>query len=54
MPTHQYVQHDWPPGVWAVILLTMATVVVVGMGLFLLAANRPKHSHGPGEHHPRT
>jgi hypothetical protein len=54
MPAHQYVQHDWSPAMWAMILLIMATLVVVGMGLFLLAANRPKQSHGPHEHHPRT
>ena len=54
MPAQQYVQHDWPPEVWAVILLVMATLVVVGMGMFLVAANRPKHHHGPGRHHPQT
>ena len=49
MLTQQYVQHDWPPFLWAAVLLTMATLVVVGMGLFLVLANRPKrHRHsGP-------
>ncbi len=49
MLTQQYVQHDWPPALFALMLLTMATLVVVGMGLFLVLANRPKrHRHsGP-------
>jgi len=40
MPTHQYVQHDWPPAVFALMLLAMATIVVVGMCVFLIGANR--------------
>ena len=52
----QYVQHDWPPALYAALLLALAILVVVGMGLFLLAANRPKHLRhsgvqGPGMRH---
>ena len=49
MPTHQYVQHDWPPALWAVLLLILAILVVVGMGLFLWGAARPKQAHFSGE-----
>ncbi|MBL0746385.1 hypothetical protein [Nocardioides baculatus] len=49
MPAHQYVQHDWPPALWALLLLVLATVVVIGMGLFLWGAARPKHSQFSGE-----
>lgn len=48
MRTYQYVQHDWPPLVWAVVLLTLATLVVAAMGLFLLAANRDKRARHTG------
>lgn len=40
---HQYVQHDWSPAMWAGMLMILATVVVIGMGMFLVAAQRPKH-----------
>jgi hypothetical protein len=40
MPTDQYIQHDWPPAVFALMLLAMAVFVVVGMGVFLLGASR--------------
>ena len=43
---HPYVQHDWSPAMWAMMLTVLASVVVVGMGLFLVAAQRPKHEHG--------
>ena len=44
MPAHQYVQHDWPPALWAVLLLVLSIMVVVGMCLFLLGAARPKRA----------
>ena len=47
---NQYVQHDWPPFVWAVILLSMAALVVAGMGMFLLAANRAKRDRNTAAH----
>jgi hypothetical protein len=40
MSAYQYVQHDWPPGLFALMLLGMATFVVVGMCVFLIGANR--------------
>lgn len=48
MHTYQYVQHDWPPFLWAVVLLTAATLFVVGMGLFLVGANRSKRARHSG------
>jgi hypothetical protein len=42
MLTQQYVQHDWSPSIFAAMLAALAVLVVVGMGIFLLAANRPK------------
>ena len=48
MPAHQYVQHDWPPALWALLLLVLATLVVVGMGLFLWGAARPKRAQFSG------
>ena len=47
MPTHQYMQHDWPPALYALMLLAMAITVVVGMCLFLLFATRPQQPHHP-------
>ena len=43
---HQYIQHDWSPAMWAMMLTVLATVVIVGMGLFLVAAQRVKRDHG--------
>jgi len=40
MSTYQYVQHDWPPAVFALMLLAMAAFVVIGMAVFLVGANR--------------
>ena len=40
MLTQQYVQHDWPPAVFALMLLALAALVVVGMLMFLVGANR--------------
>lgn len=45
MHAYQYVQHDWSPTTWAALLLILATLVVVGVGIFLLGATRPKKSH---------
>lgn len=60
MPTDQYVQHDWPPAVFALMLLAMAVFVVVGMGVFLIGANREQRGwtarhatpHGRRPHRP--
>jgi hypothetical protein len=52
MSTHQYAQHDWPPMLFAVLLLVMAVFFVVGMGLFLLAANREQRGT-TARHAPR-
>lgn len=53
---HQYVQHEWSPALWALILAILAVLVVVGMSLFLLGAARPKRYHfsGDGGSEPRT
>jgi hypothetical protein len=40
MRTDQYIQHDWPPAVFALMLLAMAVFVVVGMAVFLMGATR--------------
>lgn len=53
MLTQQYVQHDWSPAIFAAMLATMAVLVVVGMGVFLIAANRPKHLRHSGVQAPR-
>jgi hypothetical protein len=60
MLTEQYAQHDWSPMLFATLLLAMAFFVVVGMGLFLLGANREQRGttarhtrhegHGPLPH----
>ena len=36
MLTHQYAQHDWSPTLAALVFLTTAVLLVVGMGLSLL------------------
>lgn len=48
MPAHQYVQHEWSPALWAVLLSILAIMFVVGMGLFLWGAARPKQAHFSG------
>lgn len=60
MLTHQYAQHDWSPTYFALVLLAMAVLVVVGMGIFLIGANREQRGfsarharrdeHGPLPH----
>lgn len=55
MSTHQYVQHDWSPTSFALVLLAAAVLVVVGMGIFLIGANREQRGntarHAQGEKH---
>lgn len=48
MLTQQYVQHDWSPGLFAALLAILAALVVIDMGVFLLAANRPKRLRHSG------
>lgn len=48
LPTHQYVQHDWAPLVYAEGLTVMAVLVVLGMCAFLLGATRAKQAHAAG------
>ena len=40
----QYVQHDWSPAIWAILLTVLATAVTVGMALFIWGATRPKRT----------
>lgn len=56
MTVHQYVQHEWSPALWAVLLSILAIMFVVGMGLFLWGAARPKQAHfsGAGDVKERT
>lgn len=54
MLTQQYVQHDWSPGLFAAMLATLAVLVVVGMSVFLLAANRPKRMRHSEVRHSHT
>ena len=42
---HQYTQHEWSPTVWAVLLLAMVTLVIIGMCVFLLFATRQQQPH---------
>ena len=53
MHTHQYAQHDWSPTMAALMFFALAVLFVIGMGLFLLAANREQRGttarHAP--HH---
>jgi len=52
VPMSQYTQHDWSPTMAALLFLALAVLFVIGMGLFLLAANREqrgttaRHAHG--------
>jgi hypothetical protein len=47
-----YTQHDWSPTLFALVFLALAILFVIGMGLFLLGANREqrgftaRHAHG--------
>jgi hypothetical protein len=40
MYVHQYVQHDWSPLAWALMLAGLAVAVFTVMALFLLFATR--------------
>ena len=54
---HQYAQHDWTPTSSALVFFAMAVLFLIGMGLFLIAANREqrgttaRHARG-GKHGP--
>ncbi|HYJ26845.1 MAG TPA: hypothetical protein VEW73_03965 [Nocardioides sp.] len=58
MLTQQYAQHDWSPTLAALVFLTIAILLVVGMGLsLLLGATREQRGttarhagHGPVAH----
>jgi len=60
MLPQQYTQHDWSPTLFALVFLTMAILFVVGMGMFLIGANREQRGttarhagtdkHGPLPH----
>lgn len=58
MLSQQYVQHDWSPTLFALVFLTLAVLFVVGMGLFLLGANREqrgttaRHARAHDKHGP--
>ena len=50
-----YTQHDWSPTLFALVFLTLAILFVVGMGVFLLGANREQRGftarHARGDKH---
>jgi len=46
----QYIQHDWSPATYAVLLLVLATLVVVGMLLFLANAHRQQRGFSARHH----
>ena len=50
-----YTQHDWSPTLFALVFLTLAIHFVVGMGVFLLGANREQRGftarHARGDKH---
>ena len=48
----QYTQHDWSPTMAALLFLALAVLFVIGMGLFLLAANREQRGT-TARHAPR-
>ena len=47
---HQYIQHDWSPALYAVLLLILATAVVTGMLLFLREATRQQRGWSARHH----
>jgi hypothetical protein len=55
---HQYVQHDWQPTSIALVFFAMAALFLIGMGIFLIGANREqrgttaRHAHGGKAHGP--
>ena len=54
----QYTQHDWSPTMAALLFLALAVLFVIGMGLFLLGANREqrgftaRHTRSAERHGP--
>jgi hypothetical protein len=48
---HQYIQHGWSPALYAVLLLSMATLFVVGMLLFLFEVSRQQRGVSARHHH---
>ena len=52
MHTHQYAQHDWSPATAALFFLALAVLFLIGMGLFLLGANREQRGT-TARHAPR-
>ncbi|MBD3924182.1 hypothetical protein IEZ26_06080 [Nocardioides cavernae] len=55
MPIVQYTQHDWPPGSYALVFFAAAALFLVGMGIFLIGANREQRGttarHARGDKH---
>jgi len=47
MGNEQYVQHDWSPLVWALMLTGMVIAVLAAMTLFLVMASRAGRATGP-------
>ena len=47
---HQYIQHGWSPALYAVLLLALSTLFVVGMLLFLFEANRQQRGFSARHH----
>jgi hypothetical protein len=46
MANHQYTQHDWPPYVWALMLLGMVVLVTAMIGLFLYMVQKASNVTG--------
>lgn len=46
MANDQYIQHDWPPYVWALGLLGMVVLVVAMIGLFLYMVQKASNVTG--------
>ena len=46
MGNEQYVQHDWSPLVWALMLTGMVIAVLAAMTLFLVMASRASRPTG--------
>jgi len=47
MGNEQYVQHDWSPLLWALMLTGMVIAVLATMGLFLVMVSRACRATGP-------
>ncbi|GAB3255713.1 hypothetical protein [Nocardioides dilutus] len=46
MAKEQYVQHDWPPYAWALMLLGMVVLVTAMIGLFLYMVQKASNVTG--------